>query len=781
MPVHYSVGQRATDIRPVPAQAKDFASYRAQVEGLRESINVTPADSKEVLSRKKKRLPYLWGAMRDVSKGRSAVNADDRDVLWLDMDGCLQKDWRVLQDCASAYLGFACSTASHEHPTAQGEQRWRLCFSLSRRVAVADYKRLCEAAERELMKCYRLLSEGPVKWDRAVYHPDHMVYAPHESAVFIDFSGAAIDADRLLTEGGDVVIPSAPAHSGDALSRLVDLHNVTQETFEDLRSAMWYPAVLVDAQPGQGRHSAWVSMGCRLAWFIDTEFENQARALWLEWSEAGGGSAEDIADAKNRWDKGKLAADRTGFQAVFSRARQKGWKNPATERLRLSAPGLAEESTTGDTRLDIADTDSDMARHFLERFIYVIEGDQVCDLSRPPYQCIMDMKSFRNLMAPYKYPPVGKGQPVHATKRWIEHHAKQIAESVGYQPGADRLIERPDGRFEINEFYMPEHPPVTDTRKVSTFLNHMTYLVPDEWQRNFFIARLAWFVQRPDRRCPVTILHVSTAHGTGRGWLSQLMERILGKWNCSRTRMKILCENQFHDCLYHTLLCTIDEVRENDKRYEVNDKIRDVLTEPRFEVNRKYGSKRTIDIFTGFLLYTNHHDAIALPEEDRRIAVLGGPDIEAAEENYVNLYAALNDNDFIAQVYWYLMNLDLSVFNWQRAPDTKERQLMIESNKSDLETAVISMLENPPTPAMTYQQIVNEIIKDAGLEAGINQKHITKILKERTKREPVRVKIDGATQRFWLLEKNCAFSNTELRKIFEDCENMQNQLWKGVR
>ncbi|MFB9087223.1 primase-helicase family protein [Erwinia tracheiphila] len=304
----------------------------------------------------------------------------------------------------------------------------------------------------------------------------------------------------------------------------------------------------------------------------------------------------------------------------------------------------------------------------------------------------------------------------------------------------------------------------------------MAYLVPDDWQRRFFIARLAWFVQRPERRCPVTILHVSTAHGTGRGWISQLMERVLGKWNCSRTRMKILCDNQFHDYLYHTLLCTIDEVRENDKRYEVNDKIRDVLTEPRFEVNSKYGKKMTIDIFTGFLFYTNHIDALVLPDEDRRIAVLGGPDVEAGEEHYAHLYSVLGDSDFIAQVFWYLMNVDISRFNWQRAPNTKERQLMIESNKSDLEAAVISVLESPPAPAMTYQQIVNEVIKEVGLDAEINQKHITRILKEKTKREPVRVKVDGIAQRFWLLEKNCEFSNEELRDIFETCENLQNQL-----
>ncbi|MDR5611254.1 MULTISPECIES: DUF5906 domain-containing protein [unclassified Arsenophonus] len=429
------------------------------------------------------------------------------------------------------------------------------------------------------------------------------------------------------------------------------------------------------------------------------------------------------------------------------------------------------------TEEGFTDINMDMTSHFLERFIYVIEGDQVCDLLRPPYNCVMEMRSFKNLMAPYQIPSVSKkGQPVAATKRWIEHPKKQVAECAGYQPGKSRLVQRPDGRFEINQFYMPKHKKNLNTRKTEIFLNHMNYLVPDEWQRKFFIARLAWFVQRPERRCPISILHVATAHGTGRGWISQLMERVLGAWNCSRTRMNVLCDNQYHDYLYHTLLCTVDEVKENTKRYEVNDKIRDVLTESRFEVNRKYGRKMTIDIFTGFLFYTNHYDALALPEEDRRIAVLGGPDTAANEDHYAELYSALSDNDFIAQVYWYLMSVDISKFNWQRAPNTKERQLMIESNKSDIEVAIITLLENPPVPAMTYQQIVNEVIKEIGLEAEINQKHITRILKERTKRPATKlVKIKGIAYRFWILEKNREFSSTELRGLFETYEKLQAQ------
>lgn len=232
-------------------------------------------------------------------------------------------------------------------------------------------------------------------------------------------------------------------------------------------------------------------------------------------------------------------------------------------------------TTTDDTGKDSESMESftdlfiDMTSHFLERFIYVLKGDQVCDLLRTPYSCLMEMKSFRNLMAPYQFPPESKkGNPIPATKRWIEHPKKQVAENTGYQPGKGRLIKHPDGRFDINEFYLPEHPKVSSFEKSdSIFLKHIEYLLPKKEQMEFFIARLAWIVQRPDRRCPITMLHISMLHGTGRGWVIQLMEKILGSWNCTRAKMDVICKNQYHDYLHHSLLCTVDEVRENtDKR-----------------------------------------------------------------------------------------------------------------------------------------------------------------------------------------------------------------------
>ncbi|MGJ0578037.1 DUF5906 domain-containing protein [Xenorhabdus bovienii] len=770
MEIRYSWGTSAVDGQPREMSVPDFDTFEQSIRDNRTTIGVLPDDTKAELDAKKRRLPYIWHVFKTgAAHRRRNASAGNLYYLPLDLDGVTRNGWECIQEILGAYRGFAYTTASHEHPVAKGEYRIRIILAPSRDVSPAEKQPLLQALQTEVMSVVDLLYDGPAKWDDSVYRPAQMVFLPDERAQFWSFTGQAVDVDTLLA--------TVPAEiqddtEQDDLTRLVDLENINDNTFEDLRSALWHPGMLQHAE----NYPTWAAMGNRLAWFKDTDHEEKAKALWIEWSAKA--DKGDPEAATHKWEQ--LTADRTGFQSIFSLAQKAGWMNPGAERFQSAVASIDdfEDVTDTDNGSDFADIDTDMTGHFLERFIYVVKGDQVCDLSRPPYRSIMDMKSFKNLMAPYQFPPVGKGQPMPATRRWLEHSKKLVAETTGYQPGKGRIIQGQDGWLEINEFYLPEHRKVTSFEMVENiFLKHMEYLIPDEKQRLFFIARLAWMVQRPERRCPVTVLHISILHGTGRGWVIQLMEALLGSWNCTRAKMDVVCKNQFHDYLYHSLLCTVDEVKENiEKRYSVNDQLRDLLTEPRFEVNNKYGKKMTMDIFTGFLFFSNHIDALVIPEVDRRIAVFGGPDFLQGDSYFKQLYQALKDPEFIAQVYWYLMRIDLDAFDWQRAPETEERKLMIESGRSDIEKALLDLLENPLTPAMTYQQIVTELVKEIGLDSQFNDKQIAAILRGRGLRQAERLKIEGATVRQWILEKNCKFERQELKTWFETCEKLQNSV-----
>ncbi|EHI2277601.1 AAA family ATPase [Salmonella enterica] len=338
MEIRYSTGQGAKDSRPKPDVCKSFGSFYWTVRELRRAIGITPEDTQEQMRAKKARLPYIWHSMRDVAQGRNALNAGERDVLFLDMDGCDGAAWQALRDALTCFSCFTYSTPSHLHPTVNGEQRWRICFELDRPVTPEEYKRLGPAVERWLMDCISLLDDYAVKWDHSVYNPDHMVYGPDENAVFERFTGSTVTVDILLASAPEIAVPEK-THSidHDDLSRAVDLNGISQQTFDDLREVMWHPAVLADAEPGCGKYHSWVAMGNRLAWFRGTDWEDAARQLWIDWSIAGGG---DGSSAEHKWDSDQLTAERTGYQAIFAHAQKAGVANPATDRLRGSVASM---------------------------------------------------------------------------------------------------------------------------------------------------------------------------------------------------------------------------------------------------------------------------------------------------------------------------------------------------------------------------------------------------------------------------------------------------------
>ncbi|EPC5166895.1 AAA family ATPase [Salmonella enterica] len=331
MEIRYSTGQSARDARPKPDVCKSFGAFYWTVRELRRAIGITPEDTQEQMRAKKARLSYVWHSMRDVVKGRNALNAGDRDVLFLDMDGCDEAAWLALCDALACFSCFTYSTPSHLHPTANGEHRWRICLELSRQVTPEEYKRLGLAVETWLMDCISLLDDYAVKWDHSVYNPDHMVFVPDEKAIFERFTGEPVDVDMLLAGAPEINAPERAKVSADPddLSRIVDLNGINKQTFDDLRAVMWHPAVLADAEPGCNKYSLWAAMGNRLAWFKGTDWEEEARQLWVEWSVAGG---DDGQSAERKWDSDQLTADRTGYQAIFARAKQLGVANPATER-----------------------------------------------------------------------------------------------------------------------------------------------------------------------------------------------------------------------------------------------------------------------------------------------------------------------------------------------------------------------------------------------------------------------------------------------------------------
>jgi hypothetical protein len=526
-------------------------------------------------------------------------------------------------------------------------------------------------------------------------------------------------------------------------------------------------------------YEIWLKVGMGL--YHQYDGSDVGLTLWDRWSQESGGDYQ--ADKKhpdhpaNKW---------RSFEMDLSHGR------PVTIR------SLMALSKREDQFVNVLDK-------FLERYVLIAEKSLVHDLDGPPHQSNLALGDFRNYES-NKFEIVetkkqdkrfkdresggenernesegGVEQGAHIkteTKKiktvqaWLEH--KDLIKAVGttYRPKVtnrvgdeagnlsrerQRLITDEYGRKYVNEFYMPCFPYTDQVDCLDVFFTHMDYLFEKAEERDWMIGWMAFNLQRPEVRCRIVPLHISISHGTGRGWLVRLMSKLLGAWNVTNTKMEQMYAPKggtvYNEFLDRSLLCTIEEVREGGMRYQVSDHIREILTEPRLNVNVKWGGKKTQDVFTNFFFMSNHPDAIIISAEDRRYNVFKGIHPPRDKGYYDRLYKWLGGGGGeqwssdevvsrgVQQLYWMLKRYDLTKFKDDRCFENDARRVLIDNNRSETEELFWDYMrngtENPedgPYDYMNVEMVECMLLKMADVADtfgnSISEKQLKKLLQE---------------------------------------------------
>lgn len=412
---------------------------------------------------------------------------------------------------------------------------------------------------------------------------------------------------------------------------------------------------------------------------------------------------------------------------------------------------------------------------FIERYIFMIQENSVFDMLATPDCATMTVQAFVNFTANESYLCTSGEKPkvIKLSKAWLEHENRLSARGVQYYPGKDKLFTV-RGTDWVNNFHTPIFKHDTSTDKLHVFFDHMDTLFPDKQDRDWFIQWLAYNLQFPGTRCKVTPLHISTNHGTGRGWVVKLMEKLMGDWNVKKTKMDILSgegsAGQFQDFFFESTLCAIEEVYETGgKQFTVGDKIRDYLTEDRLEVNRKKGLKDTRDVFTNFFFMSNHTNALVLDAKDRRINVFRSDCPQWTESHINHMYSWLKGNG-VSQLNTFLRELDLSNFNCYTSIHNEARETLIHGSTNDAVYLYQDVIESLPGESASLEQIraaINLTSENMDKTNDITQAHVKKLLQNdrSLKHYPNRIMVKGKHVRLW--SKRNTFDAAKFKADYE--------------
>lgn len=310
----------------------------------------------------------------------------------------------------------------------------------------------------------------------------------------------------------------------------------------------------------------------------------------------------------------------------------------------------------------------------------------------------------------------GKEKKVSQTALWRNSKAKVVVHGSTFNASTNARIVEDEGMLKYNLFGMPEWGKgAVIQRHVDTFLNFLTYLVPNADDRQYFISTIAAKAQDMSFR-GTAIIMVGERQGLGRSTLADMLMTLYGRSNCESIELKdMLGESGFNEWRARCFV-VVEEAKASSgtNKYDTYERLK-TYVDPRngkITINPKYGMKYEVYTQSSFLLLSNHINAVAIPEGDRRFYVMRNALTPATPRYFGQLNAWLAERDTDGQpswarsVYRWLLQQPVSIEELTAPPPvTEAKGDMTSASASNLDFAVQAAIDIWPSIYICSQDI----------------------------------------------------------------------------
>lgn len=356
---------------------------------------------------------------------------------------------------------------------------------------------------------------------------------------------------------------------------------------------------------------------------------------------------------------------------------------------------------------------------------------------------------------------------VNPAMDWWEHPDRTDVASASTRPDRPFPVFEEGGRSHLNFYRPPVHGDAASgsSRIGWAFLDH---LVPDGAERMWFTRWLAHKLRYPAIPGPSVIMVADGIFGTGRGTMGRLMRKLFGTRYVREIDFRNLSgetsQAQYNDWLVNAVMILVDESSETISKkhqqrsnaYEALKRYAEPTRTPRHIVVKGKPNYEA-DSCACFFIATNHSDAISIPENDRRFAVLSnGERLTEAAADEVNHW--MDDPANVAAFYADMVALPLGDYSPYAPPlKTRAKEKMAADTASDLDKALDGALGALITPYVTLPMVAELVEKYAkendlfppGVGTVERASHVIRHAKRRLKATGIRIMIGGERSMVW--------------------------------
>jgi hypothetical protein len=143
--------------------------------------------------------------------------------------------------------------------------------------------------------------------------------------------------------------------------------------------------------------------------------------------------------------------------------------------------------------------------------------------------------------------------------------------------------------------------------------------------------------------------------------------------------------------------------------------LKSLITEEHRHINPKYGVQSVEKNCGRWLMFSNHSDAIPFDSKDRRVVAIDNPTERRQSSYYERLFGLLDDGLFIASVWQFLKNRDISAFRpGEHAPNNAAKQRLLRDMMTEVERAVVEFMEDCQTELVSRAAIRDHVNRVTG-------------------------------------------------------------------
>jgi Family of unknown function (DUF5906) len=281
----------------------------------------------------------------------------------------------------------------------------------------------------------------------------------------------------------------------------------------------------------------------------------------------------------------------------------------------------------------------------------------------------------------------------------------------------------------------------------------------------YFLDYCAYLLQHPGRKIGHALVIVG-GQGVGKDSVLTPLFEAVGQHNVAPVDTATLANQWTH--FLKAQIVYVQEIHLHGRRDQYNHLKPFISSQKtRLQVNEKGLRQYFIPNHQNWIITSNHDDAIALDDDDRRFCVLRALINEPPADDYFAKFWAWLEAGGTENVFGWLLRRDVTGFNpMARPPMTAAKRAMLEETQPAPVRSLRSLLVDDGPFANRAVMIVNDLLSAADDWSGAIAKHAVAALKAEGFKPAHRVRLGRDVRQLWARNLPGTLSPEKMRELY---------------